>query len=44
VFTFMVCPLLPEIEILLLPDRKVGVYLICNFEIKFGFNLCPRLK
>jgi hypothetical protein len=24
------------------PDRKVCVYLICNFEIKFGFNLCPR--
>jgi hypothetical protein len=23
-------------------DRKVGVYLISNFEIKFGFNLCPR--
>jgi hypothetical protein len=19
------------------PDRKVGVYLICNFEFKFGF-------
>jgi hypothetical protein len=25
------------------PDRKVGVYLIRNFEIKFGFNLCPSL-
>jgi hypothetical protein len=28
--------------ILAVPDRKVGVYLIWNFEIKFGFILCPR--
>jgi hypothetical protein len=24
------------------PDWKVSVYLISNFEIKFGINLCPR--
>jgi hypothetical protein len=28
----------------LLPDRKVDVYLICLFELKFGISLCPRLN
>jgi hypothetical protein len=26
------------------PDRKVDVYLICLFELKFGISLCPRLN
>jgi hypothetical protein len=27
-----------------IPDRKVGFYLISNFENKFVINLCTRLK
>jgi hypothetical protein len=26
------------------PDRKVDVYLMSNFENKYVINLCPRLK
>jgi hypothetical protein len=26
------------------PDRKVDVYLMSNFEPKYVINLCPRLK
>jgi hypothetical protein len=26
------------------PDRKVDVYLICLFELKFGISLGPRLN
>jgi hypothetical protein len=29
---------------LLLPDRKVDIYLMSNFEPKYVINLCPRLK
>jgi hypothetical protein len=28
----------------LTPDRKVDVYLICLFELKFGISLGPRLN
>jgi hypothetical protein len=31
----------PALEV---PDRKVDVYLMSNFEPKYVINLCPRLK
>jgi hypothetical protein len=37
-------PLVPLVPWSLPPDRKVDVYLICLFELKFGINLCPRLN